>query len=127
MTEFLRRIEAFFDILFTRNVATEIAALAACLWAGWWIGTLLRMRLEREAREPTALTWRYFATQGMVTVTPVLLALALVAAARGVLAAMQFDVSLLDSAIWLIGAFAVVRAGVLLFAASLGNNAINRG
>ncbi|MGO9993162.1 MAG: mechanosensitive ion channel family protein [Steroidobacteraceae bacterium] len=122
MMEVWRRIEAFFDILFTRNVAAEIAAMTVCLWAGWWVGATLRDRYQRRGTPtPTALTWRYFATQGIVVVTPVVVALLLVMLARGLLSASHFDVTLMDAAMRLIGAYAVVRVGVFLFAASLGN------
>ena len=116
------RIEAFFDILFTRNVMAEIAAVAGCLWVGWLVGATLRDRYQRRGvTTPTALTWTYLASQGFVVVTPVVLALLLVTMARGVLFAAHFDVTLIDAAIRLIGAYVAVRVGVFLFAASLGN------
>jgi len=116
------RIEAFFDILFTRNVLAEIAAVAACLWVGWLVGATLRDRYQRRGiTTPTALTWTYLASQGFVVVTPVVLALLLVTMTRGVLFAAHFDVTLIDAAIRLIGAYVAVRVGVFLFAASLGN------
>jgi small-conductance mechanosensitive channel len=120
--EIWRRIEAFFDILFTRNVVAEIAAVAACLWAGWWVGAALRRRVERDGVYcPTALTWRYLAGQGVVVVAPMAVAFFLVTMARGLLFAWHVDVTLVDAALWLIGAYVVVRVGVFLFAASLGN------
>src|ERR1700737_3237798 len=116
------RIEAFFDILFTRNVMAEIAAVAACLWVGWLVGATLRDRYQRRGiTTPTALTWTYLASQGFVVVTPVVLALLLVTMTRGVLFAAHFDCTLIDAAIRLIGAYVAVRVGVFLFAASLGN------
>jgi small-conductance mechanosensitive channel len=116
------RIEAFFDILFSRNVMAEIAAVGACLWVGWLVGATLRDRYQRRGiTTPTALTWTYLASQGFVVVTPVVLALLLVTMARGVLFAAHFDVTLIDAAIRLIGAYVAVRVGVFLFAASLGN------
>jgi small-conductance mechanosensitive channel len=122
MMEVWRRIEAFFDILVTRDVMTEIAAVTVCLWVGWWVGATLRDRYQRRGTPtPTALTWRYFATQGIVVVTPVVVALLLVMLMRGLLFASHFDVTLMDAAMRLIGAYAVVRVGVFLFAASLGN------
>ncbi len=116
------RIEAFFDILFTRTVMSEIAAVAACLWVGWLVGATLRDRYQRRGiTTPTALTWTYLASQGFVVVTPVVLALLLVTMTRGVLFAAHFDCTLIDAAIRLIGAYVAVRVGVFLFAASLGN------
>jgi small-conductance mechanosensitive channel len=122
MIDLRPRIEAFFDILLTRNVLAEIAAVAACLWVGWFVGATLRDRYQRRGiTTPTALTWTYLASQGFVVVTPVVLALLLVTMMRGVLFAMHFDVTLIDAAIRLIGAYVAVRVGVFLFAASLGN------
>jgi small-conductance mechanosensitive channel len=122
MIDLRPRIEAFFDILFTRNVVAEIAAVAVCLWVGWFVGATLRDRYQRRGiTTPTALTWTYLASQGFVVVTPVVLALLLVTMTRGVLLAARFDVTLLDAAIRLIGAYVAVRVVVFLFAASLGN------
>ena len=122
MIDLRPRIEAFFDILLTRNVLAEIAAVAACLWVGWFVGATLRDRYQRRGiTTPTALTWTYLASQGFVVVTPVVLALLLVTMMRGVLFAVHFDVTLIDAAIRLIGAYVAVRIGVFLFAASLGN------
>ena len=116
------RIGAFFDILLTRNVVAEIAAVAACLWVGWLVGATLRNRYQRRGiTTPTALTFTYLASQGFVVVTPVVLALLLATMTRGVLFAAHFDVTLMDAAIRLIGAYVAVRVGVFLFAASLGN------
>jgi small-conductance mechanosensitive channel len=122
MMDLRPRIAAFFDILFTRNVVTEIAAVAACLWVGWFVGATLRDRYQRRGiTTPTALTWTYLASQGFVVVTPVVLALLLVTMTRGVLFAAHFDVTLMDAAMRLIGAYVAVRVGVFLFAASLGS------
>jgi small-conductance mechanosensitive channel len=122
MMEFWQRIAAFVDILVTRDVVTEIAAVTVCVWLGWLVGAALRTRYRRIGiATPTALTWTYFATQGIVVVTPVVLALLLVMFARAVLFAAHFDVALMDAAMRLIGAYVVVRVGVFLFTASLGN------
>jgi small-conductance mechanosensitive channel len=122
MIDLRPRVEAFFDILFTRNVVIEIAAVTVCLWVGWFVGATLRDRYQRRGiTTPTALTWTYLASQGFVVVTPVVLALLLVTMTRGVLFAAHFDVTLMDAAMRLIGAYVIVRVGVFLFAASLGN------
>ncbi len=122
MTEVLQRIAAFFDILSTHNMLIEIGAVALCLAVGWFVGTALRDRYERRRfRTPTGLTWDYFASQGTVVATPAIVALALVVLARGALQAAHFDVTMMDAASRLIGAYVVVRVAVLLFAASLGN------
>jgi small-conductance mechanosensitive channel len=122
MTEIVQRIAAFFDILSTRTVLVEIGAAALCLLAGWFVGTALRSRYERRrVKAPTGLTWSYFASQGSVVATPAIMALGLVVLARSLLQALHFDVTLLDAASRLIGAYVVVRVVVLLFTASLGN------
>ncbi len=122
MMELWRHIEAFFDILFTRNVLIEIAAVTACLWAGWLVGAALRDRYQRRGiTTPTALSASYLLSQGIVVVAPVVVALLLVVLAHGLLFTAHFDVTIMDAAIRLIGAYVVVRAGVFLFAASLGN------
>jgi small-conductance mechanosensitive channel len=122
MMELLQRIAAFFDILTTRNVLVEIGAVSICLLIGWFVGSALRERYRRRRiKAPTALTWTYFASEGTVVATPVIIALGLVLLARNLLQPMAFDVSMLDAAARLIGAYIVVRIGVLLFTASLGN------
>ena len=122
MMELWLHIVAFFEILFTRNVMLEVAALALCLGLGWFVGTALRNRQHRNGiRTATALTRTYFLTYGMVVITPVLAVLGAVILARGLLYAMHYDVTALDAALRLTVAYIVVRIGVLLFAASLGN------
>jgi small-conductance mechanosensitive channel len=121
MSEILLRIEAFFDILSTRSVLAEVAVLALCLGFGGLVSLVLRRRARRGSLPPMALTWEYFAAQGSVAVLPVIMALALVMLARSSLQAAGFDVTLMAAAARLIGAYIVVRIGVLLFAASLGN------
>jgi small-conductance mechanosensitive channel len=122
VTETLQHIAAFFDILSTRNVLIEIGAVGLCLLAGGVVGAELRNRYERRRfKTPTALTWSYFASQGSVVATPALLALGLVILARSGLHASHLDITILDAAARLIGAYVVVRVAVLLFAASLGN------
>jgi len=122
MTELRLHILGFLDILSTRSVQWEIGAVALCLSVGWFAGTRLRDRFDRLGiKAPTALTRSYFASHGLVVVSPSVIALALVVLARGLLYAAHFDVTLLDAAMRLIGAYIVVRVGVLFFAASLGN------
>ncbi len=122
MIELWRHIEGFFDILLTRNVLIEVAAVTASVWVGWILGTALRNREQRRGVFcPTALTAKYLVSQGVVVVAPALVAFSLVVLAHGVLFAAHLDVTLMDAATRLIGAYVVVRVGVLLFAASLGN------
>ncbi|MGC2032062.1 MAG: mechanosensitive ion channel domain-containing protein [Steroidobacteraceae bacterium] len=122
MSELLQRIAAFFEILSTRNVLIEIGAVTASLLAGWFVSAALHEHnRRRRIKAPTALTWNYFASQGSLVAMPAILALTLVVVARSVILAANFDVSMLDAAARLIGAYVAVRVIVLLFTASLGN------
>jgi small-conductance mechanosensitive channel len=122
MTEILRRLEAFLDIVSTRNVLIEIGVVGVCLLLGGLLGLELSRRNQRQKNNPPmALAWRYFATQGNVVITPIIVMFALVMVANSTLQAARFDVTLLGAAARLILAYIVVRIGVLVFAASLGN------
>jgi hypothetical protein len=99
MTEFWLHIEGFFDILFTPNVLWEIAAVALSVGLAWFVGIALRNRyLRLGIKTPTALTRSYFASYGMVVLSPAVLALGLVILARGLLFAAHYDVTVMDAA-----------------------------
>ncbi|HLN49417.1 MAG TPA: hypothetical protein VK251_07890, partial [Steroidobacteraceae bacterium] len=122
MTEFWLHVDRFFDILFTRNVLMEVLAVAVFIGLGLLVGGALRNRQHRlGAKAPTALTSHYFASHGLLVIAPVAVTLGLVILARGALNAAHYDAMVLESAMRLIGAYLVVRFGVMLFAASLGN------
>src|SRR5450432_3808360 len=122
MTELVLRIEAFFDILATRSVLIELGLVMLCLLAGGILGFGLRRRSRQQRfKAPMALSWDYFASQGSLVVLPFVVELALLLVARSAMETSHFDVALLAAAVRLIGAYIVVRIGVLLFAASLGN------
>ncbi len=122
MTEIFQRIAGFIDILLTRDVLTELAMLALCLVVGSFVGAALLNRSRRQTTAaPVVLTWNYFFSQGSVVAAPALAALLFVVIARSALAAAHFDTTLLDAAMRLIGAYAIMRVIVFLFAASLGN------
>lgn len=122
MNEIRLRIQAFFDILSSRNVLIEIGVLAVCLLVGGFVGLELTRRYQRQKNQPPmALAWRYFATQGNAVVTPIIVVFVLVLLANSSLQAAHFDVTLLGAAARLVLAYIVVRIGVLVFAASLGN------
>ncbi|MGA2779072.1 MAG: mechanosensitive ion channel domain-containing protein [Steroidobacteraceae bacterium] len=122
MSDIREDIERFFEILMTRNVLIEIAAVAICVIAGWFAGAALRER-QRRRGEPcaTALSFAHLSSQGTVVLAPVLVALLLAAAARAAAQAAHMDTAVLGGALRLIGAYAAVRIGIFLFAASLGN------
>jgi small-conductance mechanosensitive channel len=122
MTELWQRLEVWFEILSTRNVLIEIASLSLALLLGGVSAMALRGRYQRQRiKISMALSWDYFISQSSVAVMPALIVLVLVALARGGLQAASLDVSLISAAARLIAAYIVVRMGVLLFAASLGN------
>jgi small-conductance mechanosensitive channel len=122
MMELWAHLESFFDILLTRNVLTEIAAVALCLSLSWFVGTALRKRYDRLGlKAKTALTRGNLAWRGILVIVPMLVALAAAAVARWLLYAAHYDLTIIDAAMRLISVYIIVRAGVLLFAASLGN------
>jgi len=122
MKETWLRVEAFYEILTTRNVLIEVGVLAVCLLLGGMVALELSRRNQRQANKPPmALSWRYFGTQGSVVITPIIVVLVLVLIANSTLQASHFDVTILGDAARLILAYIVVRSAVLVFAASLGN------
>jgi small-conductance mechanosensitive channel len=122
MKEIWLRIEAFFEILTTRNVLIEVGVLAVSLLLGGMVALELSRRNQRQANKPPmALSWRYFGMQGNVVITPIVVVLVLVLIANSTLLAAHFDVTILGDAARLILAYIVVRSAVLVFAASLGN------
>jgi hypothetical protein len=52
---FWLHLQAFFDILFTRNVLTEVAALGVCISLGWLASVLLRDRAPVRLPRPAVL------------------------------------------------------------------------
>jgi small-conductance mechanosensitive channel len=121
MNDLVLRIEAFFDILATRSVLSELALIALTLVVGGALGMALRRRASsRQYRTQISLTWDYFISQATLVVLPYVIELVLLLVARSALEAARLDVALLDGAIRLVGAYIIVRSGVLLFAASLG-------
>jgi small-conductance mechanosensitive channel len=122
MNEIWLRIQAFFEILWTRNVLIELGLLLVCLAVGGIVGLELSRRSERQVNKPPmSLSWRYFAMQGYVVVMPIIVTFVLVLIANSSLQAAHFDVTLLGAAARLVLAYILVRSAVLVFAASLGN------
>jgi small-conductance mechanosensitive channel len=122
MTEFWLHLQGFFEILFTRNVLTELAALTVCVGLGWTAAILLRNHEQFRTIKPQAAMSRTdLIAYVTIVIIPVIAVLGLVILARGILYAAHYDVTILDAAMRLIGAYIVIRVAVLLFAASLGN------
>jgi small-conductance mechanosensitive channel len=122
MTEAWLHLQAFFDILLTRNVLIEVGALVVCLGMGWLAAVLLRYHDRFRALHPAAgaIGMDLFAYVA-VTVLPALVVFGLVLLARGIVQAVALDSTILDAVLRLNGAYVVIRVGVLLFAMSLGN------
>jgi small-conductance mechanosensitive channel len=117
-----QRIAAILEDFLNRGALLQMAAVALCLLVGWLVGNAVRGRFRRGGSlAPTALTWTYLASEGLIAVAPVLSALLSAVIARAALVAFGAETPLLDATIPMIGAYALVRIGVLLFAASLGN------
>jgi small-conductance mechanosensitive channel len=119
--EIWRHLQAFLDILFTRNVLTEGAAIGVCISLGWLAAVLLRDRQPPRQAQPAAFWSGDILAQVVFVALPALAALGFVLLSRGILDAAHFDVTILDAAVRLVGAFVVIRVAVLLFAISLGN------
>jgi small-conductance mechanosensitive channel len=117
MTDVLLRVEAFFDILATRNVLMELGLLALCLAVGALVGVGLRRRHPRP----------HVVTQGFIIAMPAVMACILVLIARSVMEAARYDITLLDASAHLIGIYVAVRLGVYVFSASFGNSAWFKG
>ena len=120
--EFWLHLQGFFDILFTRNVLTEAAALGVCISLGWLAAVLLRDRDPKGLARPSTTVWSGdMLAHAVMVALPVVVVLGFVLLARGILNAAHFDVTILDAAVRLVGAFVVIRVAVLLFAVSLGS------
>jgi len=114
-------LQAFLEILFTRNVLTEVAALGVCISLGWLAAVLLRDRQPPRRAQPIAFWSGDILAYVVFVALPAVVVLGFVLLSRGILDAAHFDVTILDAAVRLVGAFVVIRIAVLLFAISLGN------
>ncbi|HMK86004.1 MAG TPA: mechanosensitive ion channel domain-containing protein [Steroidobacteraceae bacterium] len=122
MRELLLHIAGFFDILFTRNVLTEIAALAVCAALGLVAATLLKGHEQfRKFVASTPVTRSDLLADVAVLIVPLTAVLGLVILARGILSSAGYDVTIMDAAMRLVGAYIVIRVAVFMFAVSLGN------
>ena len=122
MTELWLHLQGFFEILLTRNVLTEIAVLVVCVGLGWAAAILLRNHEQFRGIKPrTAMSRTDLIAYVTIVIVPVIAVLGLVILARGILDAAHYDVTILDAAMRLVGAYIVIRVAVLLFAASFGN------
>jgi small-conductance mechanosensitive channel len=118
---FWLHLQGFFDILFTRNVLTEVAILGVCISLGWLASVLLRDRAPVRLMRPAVIWTGDMLAHIVIAALPPVVVLGFVLLSRGILYAAHFDVTILDAAVRLVGAYAAIRVGVLLFAVSLGN------
>jgi small-conductance mechanosensitive channel len=114
-------LQGFLDILFTRNVLTEVAALGVCISLGWLAAVLLRDRQPPRQAQPGAFWSGDLVAHVVFVALPSVVVLGFVLLSRGILDAARFDVTILDAAVRLVGAFVVIRVAVLLVAISLGS------
>ncbi len=122
MNDDVQSIRAFFEFLGSPAVLNLMGTGIACLLAGSLTGNFLRRhRGLAGPQPPCALTLRYLFSEGLVAITPPLIALLVAVMVRDLLYSLQADASLVNGAIPLLALYAVVRIGVLVVAASLGN------
>ncbi len=89
---------------------------------GWTAAILLRNHEQFRGIKPQAAMSRSdLIAYVTIVIIPVIAVLGLVILARGILDAAHYDVTILDAAMRLVGAYIVIRVAVLLFAASFGN------
>lgn len=96
----------FWSDLSDPGLLWQLSTLAACLVAGWALARIVRDRLE--AREMQMRVMR-LGVQSFTRVLSPLLALALIATAKPILAQWHYHVNLLRVAIPLVGSFALIR------------------
>jgi small-conductance mechanosensitive channel len=122
MNDDLPGLQKFIEFLGSPAMLTLIGTGIVCLLAGLLTGTFLRRhRGLAGVQQPCALTLRYVFLEGLVAVSPPLVALLVAVLIRALLYSLQADASLLNGAMPLVALYAVVRIGVLVVAASLGN------
>ncbi len=122
MSPDLQELSAFLEVAGSRRVLTLACIAAACAAAAWTAGTALRQRSGRAGdAAPASLSLRYLTTEGVIALVPPLLALLVALLGRALAGALHGDASLVAGALPLLGVYAAMRIGVLLFAASLGN------
>jgi small-conductance mechanosensitive channel len=115
-------IQTFIEFLGSPSALTLFGTGIVCLLAGSLTGTFLRRRRGLAGPQaPCALTFRYLLSEGLVAISPPLVALLAAVLVRALLYSLQADASLVNGAIPLIALYAVVRIGVMVVAASLGN------
>ena len=122
MNNDLQAIQIFIEFLGSAAVLSLLGIGVASLVAASLTSALMRRRRAQAGMVcPTALSLRYLLSEGLVAVSPPLIALAVAFVGRGLLEGMQGDVSLVSRAIPVLGLYLAVRIGVFLFAASLGD------
>ena len=111
-------------MIVSRPLLTLACLGAACVTAGWLAGRALRRRHGRDAAAvPAGLSPRQLLAEGLIALIPPLAALLVALLGRPLADALQGDTTLVSGALPLIGVYAALRIGVLLFAASLGDRA----
>jgi small-conductance mechanosensitive channel len=122
MNDDLPGLQKFIEFLGSPAMLTLIGTGIVCLLAGLLTGTFLRRHRGLAGLQPrSTLTLRNIFLEGMVAISPPLVALLAAVLIRALLHSLQADASLVNGAMPLVALYAVVRIGVLVVAASLGN------
>jgi small-conductance mechanosensitive channel len=124
MNEFAATLRRYTDLLFTRDVLTEVLAVLVALGVAWFASRAARRWDAQHPMQPVA-TGQQGAAQlrvreALVIAVPYLAALVLLLAARGALGLASFDVAFLDQCLVLLGALIAIRGAVFGLRVSLG-------
>jgi small-conductance mechanosensitive channel len=120
MDSVITAIAEFFGKIFTPETGSEAAAIALAFGLAWVLRKLVRSWLRRkDAREPT--NWRESITEGVVIISPFLVAFFLLLLLRTVLNAFGLATDFSNLALQLTGMLALIRVGAYLLRLSLGS------
>src|SRR5688572_12004966 len=120
MDSVITAIGDFFGKIFTPETGSEAAAIALAFGLAWSLRKLVRSWLRRkDAREPT--NWRESITEGVVIISPFLVAFFLLLLLRTVLSAFGLATDFSNLALQLTGMLALIRVGAYLLRLSLGS------
>ena len=122
MNNDLQNVQNFIKFLGTVPMLSLLGLGLICLIAASLTSALMRRRrAQAGAVCPTALTWSYLLSEGLVAVAPPMVALVVARVGRALLHGLHSDTSVVNGAIPVLALYTAVRIGVFLFAATLGD------